>query len=267
MAKENLKELLTKKIEKNKESQPQKEGETPSFEEVGFTDKSVDQNSLHWKYLFTMQKSKSKLSISVNGEIKIYNQIKVVSYGDMIEIYTIDYTDIKPIKNTEEIIYSKFDAELLSNPSLENRKKLKTFFTLKSVEIADNKPYILKNIINFLDEIFLDYFNEDKGHLVFIKKSFDSLIHGSHDESKLKAFIYNKLISEGAFRNLNIKLSFNNEPSDLIWSIYEELIADMKEVRNKMHRGNIYFSEQEKEIEQIKQGRLLDHLKRIKDKY
>lgn len=263
MEKQKLEELLKKRHEARIEAKPEikkEEGETPQPQ-----DKIID--SSRWKYLFSIQKSKPKPNIHADGKLKVYDNIKVVDFGDLIEMHTIDYTELKRVGNYEEVIYSRMDAELMANPFIENKKVIKKFTSQQSITLSNNKPYIRKNVISFLDNIFLDYFNEDKGHIVFIRNSFDSLFYKDEDSEKLKTYTYKEIISEGSYRNLNIKLSFNHESSDYIWSVYEDLISDMKEVRRKINRGNVYFSDYEKETEGLKLKRLLNHLTKIKDKF
>jgi len=270
----NLKELLAKKVEQNKKSLSAKEGETPLFREEGFSidpfeheDLVKAQSDLYWKYIFTIEKSKSKTRLNKIGKVCLFDKMKVIDYGDAIDIFTLDYTDIKPILNTESIIYSKFDSELLANESLENKTKKVSYYTSISKELADNKPYIKRNIDNFLDSVFITYFNEEKSHVVYVKNTFDSLLHNLNDKDGLKKYIYKSIISESAFRKLNIKISFLHEDSDFVWSVYEDLIQDMKEVRKKINRGNVYFSDKEKEVENLKLSLLLKHLNKIKDRY
>lgn len=263
MEKQKLEELLKKKQEARKEAKAEikkEEGETPQPQE-----KIID--SSRWKYLFSIQKSKPKPNIHANGKLKVYDNIKVTDFGDLIEIHTLDYTEIKRVSNYEEVKYTKMDAELMSNPFVENKKVIKKFISQQSLSLSNNKPYIERSITAFLDNIFLDYFNEEKGHIVFIRNSFDSLFYKDEDAENLKRYTYKKIVSEGAYRNLNIKLSFNHESSDYIWSIYEDIISDMKEVKRKINRGNIYFSDYEKETEGLKLKRLLHHLTKIKDKF
>lgn len=270
----NLKELLEKKVEQNKKALSEKEGETPLFREEGFNidpfeheDLVKAQSDLYWKYIFTIEKSKSKTRLNKIGKVCLFDKIKVIDYGDAIDIFTLDYTDIKPILNTESITYSRFDSELLANENLENKTKEVNYYTSISKELADNKPYIKRNIENFLDSVFITYFNEEKSHVVYVKNNFDSLLHNLNDKDGLKKYIYKSIISESAFRKLNIKISFLHESSDFVWSVYEDLIQDMKEARKKINRGNIYFSDKEKEIENLKLSLLLKHLNKIKDRY
>jgi len=270
----NLKELLEKKVEQNKKALSEKEGETPLFREEGFNidpfeheDLVKAQSDLYWKYIFTIEKSKSKTRLNKIGKVCLFDKIKVIDYGDAIDIFTLDYTDIKPILNTESITYSRFDSELLANENLENKTKEVNYYTSISKELSDNKPYIKRNIDNFLDSVFITYFNEEKSHVVYVKNSFDSLLHNLNNKDSLKKYIYKAIISESAFRKLNIKISFLHESSDFVWSVYEDLIQDMKEARKKINRGNIYFSDKEKEIENLKLSLLLKHLNKIKDRY
>ncbi|WP_426750961.1 hypothetical protein [Enterobacter cloacae complex sp. 418I7] len=270
----NLKELLEKKVEHNKKALSAKEGETPLFREEGFNidpfeheDLVKAQSDLYWKYIFSIEKSKSKIRINKTGKASLFDKIKIVDYGDAIDVFTLDYTDIKAITNTESIVYSKFDSELLSNEHLENKTKEVSYYTSISKELADNKPYLKRNIENFLDLIFINYFNEDKSHVVYVKNTFDSLLHNINNKDELRRFIYKAIISESAFRKLNIKISFLHEDSDFVWSVYEEIIQDMKVTRRKVNKGNVYFSDKEKEVENLKLSLLLKHLNRIKDRY
>jgi len=270
----NLKELLEKKVEQNKKALSAKEGETPLFREEGFNidpfeheDLVKAQSDLYWKYIFTIEKSKSKTRLNKTGKVCLFDKMKVIDYGDAIDIFTLDYTDIKPILNTESIIYSRFDSELLANENLENKTKKVSYYTSISKELADNRPYLNRNIDKFLDYIFINYFNEDKSHIVHIKTTFDSLLHNTNDKDGLKRHIYKTVISESAYRKLNIKISFLHEDSDFVWSVYEDLIQDMKEMRRRINKGNVYFSDKEKEVENLKLSLLLKHLNKIKDRY
>ena len=270
----NLKELLAKKVEENKKALSEKEGETPLFREEGFNIDPFDhedlvkaQSDLYWKYIFTIEKSKSKTRLNKTGKVCFFDKMKVIDYGDAIDIFTLDYTDIKPILNTESIVYSRFDSELLANENLENKTKKVSYYTSISKELADNRPYLNRNIDKFLDSIFINYFNEDKSHIVYIKNTFDSLLHNTNDKDGLKRHIYKTVVSESAYRKLNIKISFLHEDSDFVWSVYEDLIQGMKEVRKRINKGNVYFSDKEKEVENLKLSLLLKHLNKIKDRY